>query len=655
MKILNGVNNDFSNNVEDFFYEIYTKIKFVDEFNFGDKLKDQICFIDLPGFGTNNNFETKDIYSKLMKSCHLFLFVFRNLIIKETSNKIMISKLFKTLIEYYSKTTAKSFINKCFFIINFKNNQNISEKYVKEAKEDISTIYRNLNINDINVSFFNARFYDNYLKKLNPYEVPEKLIKKEIKLYNNLRENFFLGLNENFNKKTFIEQFKNKLTEDVENISKEEEKMLKVSIKNIIDKKTENNIHEEDINFITKYILKKKEKEIIKNSSPLLESNYKNYSKELHKFILKGNEKREKQIINDLKEPFNNLDNIFNVSFVSKKGKLEEKPNLITQKPLIGGILEQFKDDVNKYLQSINKEFKSDKNTYNNIIQLLNDSLEDLRKALNEKKKCIEEPKLNKKDKENIFQNIKSYWSLNLSWLYSNNWKKIEDQFEMCFSQNTKVLKDKLINNINTYSDNIIKYYDECFNLFEGIEKDFELQNLFPTEHEKIVNFKDYFSSKINNYSSKKINEIIQEIIDDIIEGAKECTNYDKSKTVMDWIYAKTNNSNYLYKIIDYMIENSTKKFNEFIRYIDQIITDYHTLIVDSIKIKEYKIIDALEKLKEEEEDYINYTKMKNEKERKEWEEKKSLYEKEKKEWEDICKEYRQIRNEMYKNINIIK
>ena len=124
----------------------------------------------------------------------------------------------------------------------------------------------------------------------------------------------------------------------------------------------------------------------------------------MYNFILKGNEKREKQIINDLKEPFINLDNIFNVSFVSKKGKLEEKPNLITQKPLIGGILEQFKDDVNKYLQSINKEFKSDKNTYNNIIQLLNDSLEDLRKALNEKKKCIEEPKLKKKIKKIYFK-----------------------------------------------------------------------------------------------------------------------------------------------------------------------------------------------------------------------------------------------------------
>ena len=42
MKILNGVNNDFSNDVDDFFYEINTKIKFVDEFNFGNKLKDQI-------------------------------------------------------------------------------------------------------------------------------------------------------------------------------------------------------------------------------------------------------------------------------------------------------------------------------------------------------------------------------------------------------------------------------------------------------------------------------------------------------------------------------------------------------------------------------------------------------------------------------------
>ena len=643
MKVLNGVNNDFSNNVEDFFYEIYTKIKFVDEFKFGNKLKDQICFIDLPGFGTNNNFETKDIYSELMKSCHLFLFVFRNLIIKETSSIVMISKLFKTFIEYYSRTTTKSFINKCLFIINFEDNQKISEEYINEAKEDISTIYRNLNKNDINVSFFNAKYNDTYLEALNIYEQPEKLIQKKIKIYNNLKEDFFKGINMDFNKKTFIEQFKKELTDTIENISKEEDKKLKVVIKRIFDEKKEKN-NQEDIGFITKYILKAKEK--AKNSTLLPQSNYKAYSEDLYNFILSGNKRREKQIINDLKEPFNNLDIIFNVPFVSKKGELEKEPSSIIQKPHIGEELKQFRNEIEKYLKSIHNEFKNDKNTYH-ITQLLKDSLDDLKNTLKEGKKFIDNPKLRKKNEGDKA----------LFWVDSNNWKDIQAQFEKCFLQKTENLKNNFIKSIKVYSNNIIEYYKKCLYLLKKMLDYLYLQRLFPLEDE-IVNLEDYFSSKITEYSSKEdISKIIQDIIDDINEGSKECTNFDKRKSFFDWIYSKISDSKYLHQIIDYMIDNSTKQFNKFIEIIDKIITSYHDLIFNSIQVKKKKIIDELEDLKEREKIYIKEKTLKNEKEKKEWEEKKRLYEKEKEEWENICKEYKQIKNEMDKftKINIFK
>ena len=150
---------------ENFFYEINIKIKFVEEnFSLNNDLKEKICFIDLPGFGTNNLFEEKNTYRHLMRACHIFLFIVFNLKLKEEINKKMLDNFYQEISDYRFMTTEK-FIKKCLFIINCDNSQDQSDKSLKEAKNDIINIITDLNENnmkDLQVSFFNAKFYEKY-------------------------------------------------------------------------------------------------------------------------------------------------------------------------------------------------------------------------------------------------------------------------------------------------------------------------------------------------------------------------------------------------------------------------------------------------------------------------------------------------------------
>ena len=92
--VLEGTNGEFTQNEENFFYEININIKFINDLKIDDNLKEKICFIDLPGFGTGNVFESKGVYAHLMKSCNIFLFVAFNLTIKESNNKKMLDNLY---------------------------------------------------------------------------------------------------------------------------------------------------------------------------------------------------------------------------------------------------------------------------------------------------------------------------------------------------------------------------------------------------------------------------------------------------------------------------------------------------------------------------------------------------------------------------------
>jgi GTP-binding protein EngB required for normal cell division len=108
----------------------------VRELNVDENIKNKICFIDLPGFGTNNAFEQNEIYSHLIKSCNIFLFIVFNLKIKETDNKKMLDNLIKKMSSFRG-IISNSFVDKCLFIVNCNKDQKINEKSEEQAKKDI--------------------------------------------------------------------------------------------------------------------------------------------------------------------------------------------------------------------------------------------------------------------------------------------------------------------------------------------------------------------------------------------------------------------------------------------------------------------------------------------------------------------------------------
>ena len=157
---LNGLNYQFSDKKEDFFYYITTRIKLFEELGFDDDYKNKINLIDFPGYGTKNIYE-KEIYNKVMSICNSFIFVVRNSLIKEKMNKDKINSIF-TQAKEQKKKSSQQFANSCLFIFNNDNSSSTTEKDIERAKKDIQDIINGVDRTHIKVCFFNAKFYSNF-------------------------------------------------------------------------------------------------------------------------------------------------------------------------------------------------------------------------------------------------------------------------------------------------------------------------------------------------------------------------------------------------------------------------------------------------------------------------------------------------------------
>ena len=261
--VLNGLNGKFIQNEEDFFYEIDIRIKFVHDSEMEDSLKERICFIDLPGFGTNNKFESLDTYYNLINACDIFMYVVFNLKIKENDNYKMLNNLYDKMVEQ-KDVSPKEFIQKCLFIINCDKEQEISKKSLLEAKNDIIQLIPDLNndnINDLNVCFFNAKYYENYIFRYKYYNSFEFLLEHEYNKYIQLYEQLNKGQIDKikggtFNKFVMI-QLKDNVNADIPDKFIEKEIRLNKEIKEEINKVIRNyqlNFKEEEIELMAKYI-----------------------------------------------------------------------------------------------------------------------------------------------------------------------------------------------------------------------------------------------------------------------------------------------------------------------------------------------------------------------------------------------------------------
>ena len=368
-KILEGINGKFTDKEEDFFYEINIRIKLIDNLKIDEKLKEKICFIDLPGFGTNNPFEEKDTYSHLILSCNIFLFVVFNLKILEKDNQKMLKRLYTKMAELRN-IPCPAFIQKCLFIINCDQTQKITNETEKISKNDIIKIF-NLKGDavdkEVHVCFFNAKFYEGYNSKLRYYTSIPFLFEVEYRGFIESQEKFWKGNLDKIRGKTYLKYLLEKLKENIRNDIeiKFEEKNININpeISDLIEKIIKD--HSE-----YKIVPKKNEKDLIKinkyltfannnlKESPLLKKSYiESFREDLVNNMNNANHKEEEDIDENLKEIFRNLDFIFQKSSEKKYGKFRDAPISKNDKTSYELNLKKFKEKIKSIFNSMNKSY----------------------------------------------------------------------------------------------------------------------------------------------------------------------------------------------------------------------------------------------------------------------------------------------------------
>jgi len=614
-KILEGINGKFTDKEEDFFYEINIRIKLIDNLKIDEKLKEKICFIDLPGFGTNNPFEEKDTYSHLILSCNIFLFVVFNQKILEKDNQKMLKRLYTKMAELRN-IPCPAFIQKCLFIINCDQTQKISNDTEKISKNDIIKIF-NLKGDgvdkEVHVCFFNAKFYEVYNSKLRYYTSIPFLFEVEYRGFIESQEKFWKGHLDKIKGKTYLKYLLEKLKENIRNdiieikfdekninITPEISDLIEKIIKDHSEYKIDPKKNEKDLNKINKYLTFANNN--LKESRLLKKSYIESFREDLVNNINNANHKEEEDIDENLKEIFRNLDFIFQKSSEKKYGKFRDAPISKNDKTSYELNLKEFKEKIKSIFNSMNKSYDK-----YDILKLLSEYLGKISETL-------------LKEQDNLREE-----------LIKEKWYKIKDKFENVFKDYMSDLKEKLLEYIEGLSKDLRDNYDNAYNIVKnfidpGLPSDLLLTN--------------FISNKLGR--DNDIKKSIDDILKDILNKSRSCTYWTNSESTLEYFRTKFDNYNYLNKIIKTMIDHSCMQIKKTSEIYDNLIKEFRLWIEHEINVKKEIVIEELERKKFEEEDRI---KIKNEEERKKWEEEKRIYEQKKADWENICEKYNQLKN----------
>ena len=605
-KILNGVNGNFIEKEEDFFYVINVKIKFLD--NFEDynikELKEKICFVDLPGYGTKNKFETKDIYSKFIKSCKLLLMITRDHF-GDTNNVAKINSLLEK-IKNYQGISTQALVKKILFVINYKN-LDTSEKSLHKNKSDliknIDALKENA-INDIKLTFFNGLNYLYYLINKFLFSSPKNIFKEIKNNYDKDLENFKKGYsNQNPSNKFeiyFFNQLKNRLKsiygKNIEQIEKVIDKEVGESVDKIISEKKyifkENVLN--DIKAIISY-----SKENIEQSKYINESNYVSFKDMLKHNILIGKVESHFDLRKLIEKELNNLDQIF-----TKKEDSNIKP------PEYIGINNDYEQKIlffEKEMENIKLKIENEKLSERSVPKIFEKSINEINTVLEDLKNNIEKK------------------------LKSKNWKDIQKEFEETFDRIVKDGKKDIISSLINSSDKMKQIYEAAFEKINEFKKN-------PDSNYKFDELKIYISNQLeerNNYE-----EAIDNIVNDIISSSKEATFWKNRTGFFDFLKTKFNNKAYLNKTIDFIINKSKEKLDNFKKVISKIIDEYAKEILNKISIESISISNYLQEQKKIKDLEENLKKQQYTEKLKNFEKIKLENEEKNKKWNEICDEY---------------
>ena len=531
---LKSLNLEFNKKEEDSFYLIRTRIKLFEDLNLSKSLKQMIYLIDFPGFGTGNIFE-KQICNKVMTICNSFFFITKNSVIKENKSEQILNSIFREA--YLKKNLLTSrFIKYCLFIFNNDDEESTTKEDLERLRGNIKNIINgNYNLNDINLCFFNAKYYSYFCDNYNYFFSISNLFKKEYKNYLKSKTLFYKtpGAN-NTNKNDgffdfFFKQLNSKL-ETIFNIKLNKIKKQKIDdkLEEFINKKFKEISQYESIDPAK---LEKKKEKILKIISYaqehfetlkiLKDSNIDKFKEALSKQINFINDNKQTELKKTIGNLILKFDMFFNRDFSERKKDLNE--------------MNVFKNETSEIIEEIQN--------------LLNKSNDEIDKILKDYLGKIDQSLI--KNNDELIKELESY-----------NYKQVLEKI----NEEIKLSLEDIGPKIHEYID---KLDSESLQIIERAKE--SLKKFYNKYDLETKNLKSSISKKLGDIKQDLGNEIVKELKDSC-EGS---THILFKKGIIEYFYSLISTKAYLNNILIMLKETSLIKLEHIFNLLKKEIEKY--------------------------------------------------------------------------------
>ena len=391
-KYLKGLNSRYAKDERKFFYFVKTPIRFFEDMEMSEELKQKILFVDLPGsdtkdnaFNDKSNENERTPYEKLLNISTSFVYINKGRAVKDNANREILKNLYLN-VQDNSQLIGEEYLKSCLFVVNMFTQLSDEEKDINGISEDISTILfdNDSKKNQIKSAIFNAKHYFEYLRE-------STLLQDIQSLFMICKDEFTNQLSSSslMKENNYVKFCSKKIKNTLNSLSLKYDNSIKCNE----EYNSEVKIHiSKNLKELKKELKKSDEKIINEMANELYQANqnlkgisfYQNsycegFFQNLYEQIIRSEKYKNKDYIERLHDSFVKFDRFFKLDISQNKKEFQEKRNEL--KTSIGKICnENYFDDP---LLNVFYETKS------NIYSYLENKKSEIKELFEKKKKLI--------------------------------------------------------------------------------------------------------------------------------------------------------------------------------------------------------------------------------------------------------------------------
>ena len=407
---LNNKNNDKQITDDDAYIVIVGKLKIFDFIKVDEKLKEKIEFVDLPGPDRKDNvFNENRYYEKILKFSNCCVYINEPKTINDQNSNDRMIEQYKSDKNKIVVNLRPNYIKTCLFLINKADTLESDNDKQKIINALIKNIPEKVSLENINISFFSAKSFMEYLDYYNKYVI---LMEKEP-----LYSIFYLYKEWNsslINPKKFKNYILGKISDKIEekfNLEFDEDSEEQINIPESFNKNMKSAL--DDLSKMNKLNLSNNEDEEIINRLYLIYYKLKNknvyetiyspaFFDKLKEVILFSEKLQNQNLNNSLNTFFSYADELFNKE-IEKKGEKEKEETTekfeFIKNIVIPKVDEFFKEKIEKMKDVIELTKFQCTEIYNDELKNIDDRLKEVDKDVEKAAKLLEE-KITKKIEE---------------------------------------------------------------------------------------------------------------------------------------------------------------------------------------------------------------------------------------------------------------